>query len=558
MRRDPWRPRLTAPLALLVVGLGCVAFAVWEVQRSIRSNTAVVERELTGYATFAAWSYTEHLSVALRQSAQEILAPVNMLHTSRTIPRAHNLGDLIRWDPRCPCHIPRYGPIPSYLYQFRLGSDQLDVAPNQAPAGTEGWLSDPVGAGGPIRQLPRATQRWVLDTLTRVARLLRSPFGYQLLIQRGRDSTNYFALTRMPTTWGDTIVYAVQYPSSILSGVLEDVLDDRGLLPPVLTRYGNRAVLSVQVRDADGGDLFGSNVPDAWRLDATAQIAPALGGPSVRVMIQPLLANQIVIGGTPRSHLPQLIGLLILAAGLTIIAVIQLRREARFARERAAFVANVSHELRTPLSQIRLVVDTLRLGREPEAARREAAMGLIDREATRLQHLSDRVLRFTRGERADDSSPLVPTDPVAEATRVVEEFAPLAHQRRVRLALETREAPAVTLDPGALRQVLLNLLDNAVKYGPEGQTVTLAVSATPEGGARFTVTDQGPGVPAAERERIWRPFERGHAAGARAAGGSGIGLTVVHEIAERHGGSVGVGEAAGGGATFHVDFPPAR
>ena len=61
----------------------------------------------------------------------------------------------------------------------------------------------------------------------------------------------------------------------------------------------------------DGGALFGANVPDAWRLDATAQIAPVLGGASVRMMIQPLLANQIVIGGTPRSRLPQLIGLLI-------------------------------------------------------------------------------------------------------------------------------------------------------------------------------------------------------------------------------------------------------
>ena len=558
MRPDPWKPRLTAPLALLVVGLACVGLAVVEVERSIRSNTGVVERELTGYATFAAWSYTEHLSTTLRESAQEILAPVNMLHTSPGIPRAHDLGDLMQWDPHCPCHIPRYGPIPSYLYQFRLGSAALDVAPNQAPPGTEGWLSDPVGAGGPVRQLSPARRRWVLDTLTRLARLPRSALGYQFLLQQGRDSANYFALTRMPTTWGDTIVYAVQYPSATLSAVLGEVLDNRGLLPPVLTRYGNRAVLAVQVRDADGGALFGSNVPAAWRLDATARIAPALGGPSVRVMIQPPLANQIVIGGTPRSRLPQLIGLLILAAGLTVIAVTQLRREARFARERAAFVANVSHELRTPLSQIRLVVDTLLLGREPDAARRQAALGLVDREVTRLQHLTDSVLRFTRGERADEASPLVPTDPAAEASRVVEEFTPLARQRGVTLGLVTRDPPTVLLDTGALRQVLLNLLDNAVKYGPDGQTVTLTVSAKPEGGARFTVSDQGPGVPPVERDRIWRPFERGAAAGARAAGGSGIGLTVIREIAERHGGAVGVEEADGGGAAFWVDFPPMR
>lgn len=542
------------PLALLVVGLGCVALALVEVQHSIRSNTAVVERELTGYATFAAWSYTEHLATTLRQSVQEILAPVNMLHTSRPYPQAHNLGDLIPWDPQCRCHIPRYGPIPAYLYQFRLGSDTLDVAPNQARPGTEGWLSDPVGRA--IGQLPATTQRWILDTLTLLARAPRSPLGYQILVRRDGDSTRYLALTRMPTTWGDTIVYAVQYPSSMMAAVLGEVLDDRGLLPPVLTRkVGNRAVLAVQVVDANGGVLFGSNVPDVWRLDATARVPAVLGGLAVRMRIEPALANQIVIGGTPRSHLPQLLGLLILAAGLTIIAVVQLRREARFAGERSAFVANVSHELRTPLAQIRLVTDTLLLDREPEAARRHAALSLVDREVTRLQHLIDRVLRFTRGERADDLSPLVATDTAAEASRVVEEFTPLARPRGVTLTVVSPDAPTVMLGTGALRQVLLNLLDNAVKYGPDGQTVTLTIAATADGGARLTVTDEGPGVPPAERTRIWRPFERGQAAGARATGGSGIGLTVVREIAERHGGLVRIETAEGGGAAFIVEFP---
>jgi two-component system phosphate regulon sensor histidine kinase PhoR len=111
------------------------------------------------------------------------------------------------------------------------------------------------------------------------------------------------------------------------------------------------------------------------------------------------------------------------------------------------------------------------------------------------------------------------------------------------------------LQGGAVRQVLLNLLDNAVKYGPDQQTIVVQVEPIGECGARIAVQDSGPGVPASERERIWQPFERGSAASARAAGGSGIGLTVVREIAERHGGTARVEASVGPGGTFVVEFP---
>ena len=121
--------------------------------------------------------------------------------------------------------------------------------------------------------------------------------------------------------------------------------------------------------------------------------------------------------------------------------------------------------------------------------------------------------------------------------------------------VEPRVAAAV--DPSALRQILLNLLDNAVKYGPRGQTVRVAVERA-GAAVRLTVEDGGPGVTAEERERIWEPFVRGRAGEAWAGGGSGIGLAVVRDLAERHGGRAWVeATRAGVGARFVVELPAA-
>jgi signal transduction histidine kinase len=239
---------------------------------------------------------------------------------------------------------------------------------------------------------------------------------------------------------------------------------------------------------------------------------------------------------------------------LTVLAAVQLRREVRFAAERAGFVANVSHELRTPLSQIRLVLDTLKLGRGDDPATRAQALNVADREALRLQHLVEGVLRFTRGARPDDS-PRVEMDAAQEAKSVIEEFAPLASPHGMTITLDASGPVMVRLQRGALRQTLLNLLDNAMKYGGDGTRVRVAVEPMAAGGARLSVVDNGPGVPAKERDRIWRPFERGGAARMRAAGGSGIGLTIVREIAEEHGGRAWVEQASAGGARFVVELP---
>jgi signal transduction histidine kinase len=109
----------------------------------------------------------------------------------------------------------------------------------------------------------------------------------------------------------------------------------------------------------------------------------------------------------------------------------------------------------------------------------------------------------------------------------------------------------------ALRHSLLNVLDNAVKYGPMDQVVRVRVSHS-DGRARIEVHDQGPGVPPAERQRIWEPFQRGAGRVVRAAGGSGIGLHLVRELMHAQGGSAQVGDSPHGGACFVLELPCGR
>jgi len=135
---------------------------------------------------------------------------------------------------------------------------------------------------------------------------------------------------------------------------------------------------------------------------------------------------------------------------------------------------------------------------------------------------------------------------------IVEEFRPLAASKKARMEVIATDAPPVSLRPDSLRHIVLNLLDNAVKYGPAGQTIRVRVAPAADG-VEVAVEDEGPGVIENERDRIWRPFTRG--ARGTETGGSGIGLSVVREVVESHGGRAWVEAAANGGARFVVHLP---
>jgi signal transduction histidine kinase len=279
-----------------------------------------------------------------------------------------------------------------------------------------------------------------------------------------------------------------------------------------------------------------------------------LDGAKVELGIEPEAARRLVVGGVPQSRLGVVLLLLGLSTGLVVVALLQLRRQRALQRMREEFIAGVSHELRTPLTQIRMFAETLLLERVRSGEERRRALEIIDREARRLTHLVENVLQFSRGERgslalAREQRPLAPL-----LREVVEQFQPLAAGSGARLVARLDEQASAAVDADALRQVLLNLLDNAVKYGPRDQQLTLALERA-ERAVRLSVEDQGPGIPAAARRRVFERYERLPRDQAKAVAGTGIGLAVVRDLVERHGGRVFVEDGAKGGARFVVELP---
>jgi len=142
---------------------------------------------------------------------------------------------------------------------------------------------------------------------------------------------------------------------------------------------------------------------------------------------------------------------------------------------------------------------------------------------------------------------------------VLEIFAPLARSRRLTLQQELDLGVSVHADRDALRQIFLNLLDNAAKYGPAGQTITVTMQVVKPGTVRVAVEDQGPGIPEADRDRVWEPYVRLNRKIDSSTGGSGIGLSVVRELIQMHGGRTWMEPGPGGvGTRVVVELPLLR
>jgi two-component system phosphate regulon sensor histidine kinase PhoR len=227
----------------------------------------------------------------------------------------------------------------------------------------------------------------------------------------------------------------------------------------------------------------------------------------------------------------------------------------RVERLRRDFVANASHELRTPLTSVRGFVEALEDGALDEPATSRRFLAKIRVHADRMAALVSDLLELSRlesGERPLRWERLRPADVVED---VLVSLGEQARARQIVVSADAASAPEVTSDGDRLRQILENLLENAVKYTPAGGHVVVRVRAGEGRSVVFEVEDDGPGIPAEHLPRIFERFYRVDKARSREVGGTGLGLSIVKHLAEGMGAAVSVSSEPGRGSRFSVRIP---
>jgi signal transduction histidine kinase len=519
--RNPFRwpgsdPTGTSSLIVAVLIGSMVVAGVLAAQAIVaaRERRAISEAMLRQYAELAAWEFSRQARRDIEQSLVHTLG--RYAHPQRS----HDGGQ------NCNC-------------------DTLAVAE---------WFE--LTAAGTIKAASDTVRTSLGDATGRAAAGDTSTAEGLRTVAVSGDVTQFIAMKPEPHL-GDGGLIGLVASTRSLEPLLSKSYARASLLPGALTGgHDPRTLVDLRIVDAAGTMVFASRGTTPGPHVVENALLAGLEIPLVaRVSVTSAFIAGLgpAHGAAPRTTL--IVTLVAVNALLVMVGLRQLARERELARLRSNFVAGVSHELRTPLAQIRMFSETLLLDRIRNAGEKQRALEIIGQESTRLTQLVDNVLLFHQRSPASAHAGGDAIDLNAFAHDVIESFEPLAAARSSELALALApEAVTVRGDRGGLRQVLLNLLDNAVKFGPTGQVVTVRVAAE-AGVAVLTVDDGGPGVPVGDRERIFNAFERGRET--NGTGGAGIGLAVVKQIVEAHCGSVSVEERPEGGARFRVVLPQA-
>jgi signal transduction histidine kinase len=521
--------RLAVVALLATAAPAALALEAW---RATMQHRDAAERALRHYAESAAMSFRERLMSELYFAVDRIFEPI-FIAPATPPPGPKVLRDAAEELRRCASCGPPLDP--TYFFRVTLLDSALALDGPPLP---------------PRRRTELLARMWELDA-TRLP-----PRRYTSFVDTlGAAPEVVYLMLRDKEIYGFA-VGLVQVADTVLRPLLGEI----GLVPTVMLAPGrNDSLLSITLLEPKGHrvlDLSAERRPPTY--SATIPASRFLGNWRLHLALDPATAPPYLIGGLPPSRTLPLALLALVTAVLVCATVLVAWRAQELARLRTDFVASVSHELRTPLAQVQLFAESLALGRMH--ARRDVrdAGRVILGEARRLLQLVENVVLFGRRGRRLVPGPPYPSLALAPLIReTVESFAPVAAAADARVRTVRLDDVVAPAERSALRQVLLNLLDNAVKYGRRGQTISVGL-ALAGGSARLWVEDEGPGIPPAERAAVWEPFVRLARDLESSTAGSGIGLAIVRELVELHGGAARIESAPGGGACVVVELPNAE
>ncbi len=360
---------------------------------------------------------------------------------------------------------------------------------------------------------------------------------------------------RDPVEEGD--VEAIEPTKPMPTGFGRAMLEQMPLPLLVISRrgrvvYGNRAVKEI-LPTLKAGDHFASLLRVPVFVDAVN--AAVTEGKNSKISFTTALPHE--------RYYEASIGLMPAGSdfGDKVQAIVQIEdrtQDRRVEKMRSDFVANASHELRTPLASILGYIETLQGHAKDDPAAREEFLKIMDKQATRMQRLVNDLMSLSRielNEHIKPSDSCALNELVLEATSAL-----LPLQKKYDVTLETTldGDPIVAADRDQLNQVLINLIDNAMKYGGEGTTVTVSSAPADLRYAKMvgvTIADQGAGIGPEHLHRLTERFYRVNAKQSRNKGGTGLGLAIVKHIVNRHGGELQIESTLGEGSQFTVWLP---
>jgi signal transduction histidine kinase len=517
---------------LLLVAELIVLVLAWQGVQAIRRQEQTIDRNLGQFASFGAANFVYRASALIYNHANSVSEEVDRIAARRT---------------------------PDLLAHVQSFTDSLSGCncPNGLRLRSVLILD---GAAHVLAQFPSDPVRLPPQTLRAMYAKIRE-FAEPVMTIRMTDETGeslVLSMSRVGRTKGagERFLLSSYHPDSLQRAFKEYIYDTRPpLLPSVYGwRSSNESVIALRLVLPGGTVLYQSPGAPPSKYAASAPFGPDT---LVRVAaaLTPLAATRV--RGDAVSVYARLWVILMAVAATLVIAflAIVLRRATELARLRGDFTAAVSHELRTPLTEIMLYAELIQTGRTSGAVATVEAADVILAEARRLHNLVENVLVVARTDRRMlrvrvDTHDLVP---IVRAT--VATFAPLAAKRQIPVECELPDTLEGRCDPGAVAGVLLNLLDNAVRYGPRTQPVIVRGHLIDGNRVLLEVDDAGPGIPVGDRERVMQPYVRLDRDVDTLTSGSGLGLAVVNALVAEMQGRVCFNDSHRGGTVVTVELP---
>lgn len=440
-----------------------------------------------------------------------------------------------------------------FMSRYNMLFSGNDNWPDKSAPDVEAQQKVPAKAGAPSDLQKLRTGRKKLISLARVrsAKSPASPKASDDAASSGRASDGWipwFAENRLHLLgWvrqeNSELIYGLELE---MISLLSRLVTDLPTTPPQGT--------SLAVINGGGQTVFQAGNPGLEKSKTPAEI----------ISLAPILPHwQVKVSFTERQKAGS--GFVILSGLLLIIflaAILlggglmtwQAHRNMVEARQKTSFVSNVSHELKTPLTSIRMYAELLESGRVEDKSKAEEYLSVIVDESQRLTRLVNNVLNFSRLEQGQKKYNLEMVDLADHLENFLAGQNPRLKKAGLEMKFTILERPAsINIDRDALEQVLLNLIDNAIKYASGGGALDVELTES-DGSATVSIMDRGPGVPASHRMKIFEKFHRVDNSLTSSQPGSGLGLSISRRLLNDMKGDITYRERTGGGSIFTITF----